>query len=370
MAEHAGRACLACGTTIMGPWCHACGQKDDDCRRSVVRLVAESVTDIAALDGRFVRTCRNVVTKPGSHVRDYAHGRRSPFTPPVRLFLLVSLLFFTTLQLTDKHLVVVDVELRDREEIAAEAADFVRGLEDGLSGDGEISEEQEAALEALESFTGAGAANAETMADEVVSDGDPLIQVEADEDSPWVPIPHVMFLHKAPERDYTPEEREYIRQMVTFDSFELNGRQVDSEIMSERILSVLRNPAAFSNALNEWIPRLMLIFVPLMAMLGAVVVRGRDALIYDHLLLSLQTHAIGFLVITLNVWVGGFLPGQAGGLLFFVGVPLYYLLAIRGAFKRSWRKSVFATLFVFSIYSLLFWIGLFVAAAFSFIEII
>jgi hypothetical protein len=353
----------------MGPWCHACGQKDDDCRRSVFRLMAESLTDIAALDGRFARTCRNVMTRPGSHVRDYAHGRRSPFTPPVRLFLLVSLLFFTTLQLTNKHLIVVDVELRDREEVAAEAAGFVRGVGDGLSADGEMSAEQQAALDALESLGGAGAANAQSVGEEEVSDSDALIEIEADEDSPWVPIPHVMFLHQAPDRDYTPEERDYIRQMITFERFELNGREIDSELMSERILSILRNPAAFSNALNEWIPRLMLIFVPLMALLGAVVIRGRDALIYDHLLLSLQTHAIGFLVITINVWVGGFMPGEVGGLLFFAGVPLYYLLAIKGAFGRSWRKSVFATLTVFAIYSLLFWIGLFVAAAYSFLEI-
>nr|WP_305889123.1 DUF3667 domain-containing protein [Parvularcula maris] len=341
--------------------------------------MAESVTDIAALDGRFVRTCRNVVTKPGSHVRDYAHGRRSPFTPPVRLFLLVSLLFFTTLQLTDKHLVVVDVELRDRGEVQAEAQAFLEGMEEGFTED-----EREAAREAIEQLGEVPPVVAESVrseAEEGESDGETEVNfklseegltadIETDEESGgWVPIPHVMFLHEAPEREYSPEERDYIRQMIDFDSFELNGREVDSELFVERILSILRNPAAFSNALNEWIPRLMLVFVPLMALLGAAVIRGRDALIYDHLLLSLQTHAIGFLVITINVWTGGFMPGSVGGLLFFLGVPIYYLLAIKGAFKRSWRKSVFATLFVFSIYSFLFWLGLFIAAAYSFLEI-
>jgi hypothetical protein len=373
MAEHAGRACLACGTVIMGPWCHACGQKDDDCRRSVFKLMAESVTDIAALDGRFVRTCRNVVTKPGSHVRDYAHGRRSPFTPPVRLFLLVSLLFFTTLQLTDKHLVVIDVELRDRDVFEAEAEAFLEGMQDGYS-----EAERLAAEQALNSLGPKETAEPEASPEDdletevnlkVNAKGVTLEVEEGETEEGWVPIPHIMFLHQAPQRDYSPEERDYLRQMVDFDSFELNGREIDSELFTERVLSILRNPAAFSNALNEWIPRLMLVFVPLMALLGALVVRGRDALIYDHLLLSLQTHAIGFLVITINVWTGGFMPGAVGGMLFFVGVPLYYLLAVKGAFGRSWRKSVFATLFVFSIYSFLFWLGLFIAAAYSFLEI-
>lgn len=378
-AKHAGRSCLACGAVLHGPWCHVCGQKDDDCRRSVLRLVAEGVTDIAALDGRFFRTCRNVVVQPGRHVHDYAHGRRSPFTPPVRLFLLVSLLFFTTLQLTNRHLLVLDVELRERGEVAQEV---VAEVEARLGGDGALSSEEQDILDRVREAAGNGAGETEMLADAEAEETDGpsnavtidsedgvSLEVEVENGGRWVPIPHVMFLAPAPEREYSPEERAYIREMIGSESFEINGKTVDSEILSERILSILRNPAAFSNALNEWIPRLMLVFVPLMALLGTTVIRGRDALIYDHLLLSLQTHAIGFVVITVSIWCAGFMPGGAAGILFFAGVPIYYMLAAKGAFGRSWRKTVFATLFVFAIYSLLFWTGLVIAATQSFMEI-
>ncbi|MEM7742003.1 MAG: hypothetical protein AAF225_14525, partial [Pseudomonadota bacterium] len=62
MANHAAIAvsvsptCLACGASLVGAYCHVCGQKNDDCRRSIVRLATETLSDTAAFDGRFART--------------------------------------------------------------------------------------------------------------------------------------------------------------------------------------------------------------------------------------------------------------------------------------------------------------------------
>jgi hypothetical protein len=110
--------------------------------------------------------------------------------------------------------------------------------------------------------------------------------------------------------------------------------------------------------------------VPLLALLGTVVIRGPDALIYDHLLVSIQTHAFAFLVVTVSLWTSRILPPEVAGAAFFAGVPIYYLMALRGAFGRSWRKSIFTTLFVFGIYSVLFWSGLLFAAVESLWELI
>ena len=333
MTRDSSMGCLACGTRIVGPYCYYCGQKNDDCRRSIVALAAETVTDAAALDGRFVRTARQTLTRPGTHVRQYADGRRSPFTPPVRYFLLVTFLFFTTLWLTDRHLVVLQAILTD--------------MDDPV----ELSER----LEELPDIDAVAAA---------------FDEMEARGVEPRLTF-HGGFLMNAKDVSYTEEQIAWVEESLKIDSeIIVNGRRLTGDRLTSAVINTAQNPSAFNNALNGWIPRLMILFIPFMALLATVFIRGRDALVYDHLLLAIQTHAFAFLVLTLSLWTSRFLPPEAGPTAFFLGVPLYYLMGLRGAFRRSWRKSIAATLFVTLIYSIVFTAALALAGVASFVEIV
>jgi hypothetical protein len=94
----------------------------------------------------------------------------------------------------------------------------------------------------------------------------------------------------------------------------------------------------------------MIIMIPLMALLGALFIRGRNAMIYDHLLLALNVHAVAFLILTVGLLTAQLVTMSWLAWGFFGGVPLYYLLAAKGAFRRGWIKTVLATLFVFFFY--------------------
>ncbi|MEM0930177.1 MAG: DUF3667 domain-containing protein [Pseudomonadota bacterium] len=332
MMRDSSMACLACGTRVIGPYCYYCGQKNDDCRRSIFRLAAETLTDTAALDGRFARTARQTLTRPGSHVRQYADGRRSPFTPPIRYFLVVSFLFFTTLWLTDRHLLVIQPIVLD-----------------------EAIEEQPIEIDpALSDIDAAAAVLSELEA----ADGVPKLDFYGG------------FLMEAKDMSYTEEQIAWFEQRLSDSVFEFNGTTLSGPRFTNAVLGTAQNPAAFNNALNGWIPRLMILFIPFMALLGTIFIRGRDALIYDHLLLSIQTHAFGFVVMTLSLWTSRFLPPEVGPTAFFLGVPFYYLMGLRGAFKRSWRKSIVATVFVTVVYGITYTIALLVAGVASFVEIV
>ena len=50
---------------------------------------------------------------PGAVPLAYSHGKRSRFTPPVRLFLVVSFLFFLTLSVTQTLFAAIEVRPRD-----------------------------------------------------------------------------------------------------------------------------------------------------------------------------------------------------------------------------------------------------------------
>ena len=93
--ERIAEACTNCGATLVGSFCHACGQKrfvESDRRLGhLARLFAGSLTD---LDGRIWRTIRALLFQPGLLAREYFEGRRAHWLSPVSVFLAVSVVYF------------------------------------------------------------------------------------------------------------------------------------------------------------------------------------------------------------------------------------------------------------------------------------
>ena len=141
VAAGAALACLSCGAKIVGAWCANCGQKNDDMRRSVFVLFKDFIKDTFSFDSRMWRTLGLMAAAPGRVPTDYSHGKRSRYTPPVRLFLVVSFLFFLILGLTQTLFVAFDVKAKTPAEIAAEK----QRTEEALA---ELPPEARAAVEA------------------------------------------------------------------------------------------------------------------------------------------------------------------------------------------------------------------------------
>jgi hypothetical protein len=89
-----GSPCANCGTTLEGPYCHHCGQLAEDFHRSIGHLVEETFENLLHLDGRLWSTLPRLAYKPAKLTRDYLDGHRAGQIPPMRLFLVVVLLFF------------------------------------------------------------------------------------------------------------------------------------------------------------------------------------------------------------------------------------------------------------------------------------
>ncbi|MBA3810253.1 MAG: DUF3667 domain-containing protein [Caulobacteraceae bacterium] len=90
----AGEPCANCGTPLAGAYCHACGQLAEDFERSIGALLAEAFENLFHADGRLFRTLPRLVLDPAGLTRDYLAGHRASQMPPLRLFLVVVLLFF------------------------------------------------------------------------------------------------------------------------------------------------------------------------------------------------------------------------------------------------------------------------------------
>jgi hypothetical protein len=87
-----GTPCRNCETTLLGPWCFACGQAAHDTHRSAWHLAAETFENFFHADGRLWRTLARLIYNPARLTQDYLAGKRAPQIPPLRLFLVVLLI--------------------------------------------------------------------------------------------------------------------------------------------------------------------------------------------------------------------------------------------------------------------------------------
>jgi len=87
--------CANCETATRGAYCSGCGQKRARPGDLGVAHAWEHLVDeLLDVDGRIFRTLRVLFTQPGQLTVDYLAGRRLRYVHPLRLFLVVSGLFF------------------------------------------------------------------------------------------------------------------------------------------------------------------------------------------------------------------------------------------------------------------------------------
>ena len=97
--------CFSCGESMNGVYCYACGNKNDNYRRSIWSLVAELFSSLTAFEGRIWRSLRSLILKPGQMAREFSDGKRQKWTSPIRLYLMTSLLLFGYVALSGTQLV-------------------------------------------------------------------------------------------------------------------------------------------------------------------------------------------------------------------------------------------------------------------------
>lgn len=86
--------CLNCNAVLQGRYCSSCGQKHDPHAQTIGHFVAETVETLSHADSRLWLTLRVLLSSPGTLTADFFAGRRERYLPAIRLYLIISLLFF------------------------------------------------------------------------------------------------------------------------------------------------------------------------------------------------------------------------------------------------------------------------------------
>jgi len=116
-AASARAACVSCGGSLVGQFCHGCGQRVQAGRLTVRGIVSHLVTDALDLNRGLLFTATALFRRPGEAVREYLAGATVRYTNPVKyLLVLVALtvLMFMRLDVVEMQVGMVSGEVAQK----------------------------------------------------------------------------------------------------------------------------------------------------------------------------------------------------------------------------------------------------------------
>lgn len=305
-ADLTGQPCRNCGEVVGEKFCTRCGQLAASFHRPFLSLAIDSISDSFAFDSRIARTMPLLMFRPGRLTQRYNEGKRARYVPPFRLFLLTSLIFYFAV-----------FALLDRQDWANQPF-LVSDEQAQPLTDEELAEVQQ------------NLRNAGIVVDDATIEN--LARRRSD----------------AVDLETTPDSIEPETGTATD---EAASEAVDTpNVLEERAAKIADNPRLLLMELQTWAPRLSLLLVPLtMLALALMYFWVRRLYIYNHAIHALHLHAWMYLVGTLTILLSMVMGGAAAAI-FFIILPFYVTLSLRGAYGTGYFLS-----FVRAFMLLTFW---------------
>ncbi len=380
--QEAGLGCSNCGAELTGPFCHICGQRDDDFKRPFWSLLREILDNVFSSDSRLFKTLFLLVLVPGGLTRAFTMGRRAQFVPPLRLYITVSIMFFVILAIADVLILDINVTPRPNTEEAVEARkeavkDVQSALRDmGISDEEEEPEEAPAAPPTAEdAVEGADQEQPNALADEqgalvreklkeaLAKEGDKippearkkLEEMANDPEALTVKPPST----DGPDVDFDLPYDVEVDMFVPNDDEDREGfkqedinRVLDDPSVPDFIKDVtkgfaraLQQPEAFNRLFNEWLPRALFVLLPVFALILRAFHWGKERYYLHQLVFSLHFHSFLFLLLTALIIIVPLYGSDLGAGLFWWGTSLYLIIALKvgqgQGFLRAFVKAGF-----------------------------
>ena len=96
--------CLNCQTELHGNYCHVCGQKATNAKPTIKEFILEYLNIAFVWDTHFLKTIRQVVSRPGHVTKEYISGKFVSYTHPLKLNMFLLFVFITLFLIFHKDL--------------------------------------------------------------------------------------------------------------------------------------------------------------------------------------------------------------------------------------------------------------------------
>ena len=373
-------ACFSCGEQMTGVHCAACGQKNDDYRRSIFRLIFELIGSFTAIESRIWRTWGALIFKPGKVAREFADGARVKWSTPIRVFLAVSIILFGFLSLTKTQLISVDMNVTPKAGMTKPHAELtnkdlkINTAVRFFQSQSQIDEQNKTRnFDLIEQWMSGGTGFYLTDTGggfDINTDGDSADEASTDEASTGEesaaaqPAPKIIAeekaraelrarldaLNNALSENMTEENRAEMQALT-----DQLGARIESGQklnLNAAFVDVVRNPSVVNGLIYKWLPRIMFLMMPITMFIGVLFIRGRkNALLYDHLVHAAYIHAVAFFLVFLGIILMKVFPGDLVARALFVAMLIYLPLSLKRMFGRGWFKTIWASYGVGVIYA-------------------
>jgi len=350
--------CENCGTELRGHYCSNCGQAAVNYHRSFRHVIVDVLDSFLNWDSKFVRTIGLLLWRPGWLTNQFVDGRRVRFLHPLRLYLLVSIVFFLCAKLipmSDGNTTKVEdmpPEARARYE---EKMAKVRALQK----DGSV-------LTFTSDDKDSNVPPAPATPAELPAPVDP--QQPAVPEAPAPPAPAANETG-VPEATATPSEAEELideikHEVATGKKKKKNGPHVQfgnnkdgpktpfeawmEQRIKDRIGEGGTKALLFVETLKSNLSTMMLFCVPLFAFILKILYIRQKRFYIEHLVYALNIHAFFYiavmLVVLISIGLNSWIPGTPQVLLTILLCLLVFVqvfLSIRRVYRQTWFMTMF-----------------------------
>jgi hypothetical protein len=314
--------CENCGANMSGAFCAQCGQHAVDYRRSFGRVFADVLDSFLNWDSKFTMSLWLLMSRPWKLTIDFLSGKRVRHMHPLRLYLLLSIVFFFAVNYWAKSIHTDPSKLspEDRAEVAAEL------------------DKEDIPPELKARIRGAIDAKSPTQPEGQSASPSPAATITPQPNVSASPSP-LASASKA--GDFGP--------LVQLDKppstgFERWLEQKAKEKMGEHGSKM----ALFIATLFRNLPYMMLCCIPLFALVLKVLYLRKRVFYIDHLIYALHIHSFAYLaiifIVLITIGLNRTIPGTFANWIIavlWIAFATQIFLSIRRVYRQGWFFTIF-----------------------------
>ena len=290
--------CHNCGHTLgqVYNYCPNCGQENSDSNISFGKLLKEFIHNYFSLDSKFRNSLKPFLVSPGFITKEFISGKRVSYANPVRLYLVMSLLYFFMLSIVNSYF------SSDKEETISV---INRSSKDSVL---------------VESVTG-------IPSDRVDEEDDDGVFGKLD----WNLMDSLKW-------DKSVSNRSLL------DTMNLDLPFIDRRIALQTIKLYRTNTAQFKDHILRNLPIMMVFIVPLFGVILKWFFRQKKGFYIQHLIHSLHLHSFSYLTYSVAIILILVIPEAtvvvALGVIAFLWVSIYFFKSMRAIYKKSFLGTL------------------------------
>lgn len=309
-SEFSNKNCLNCNSELPenAKFCANCGQKADTPIIRFKDFIKDAFEDYFSIDSKIFRSLIPLLFKPGFLTIEYIKGKRNSYIPPFRMFLIISVIYFLFLSISEEKddfiKITDDTETKDEITLNADSSE-IRNKKQDIS----------------MSFNGLG-------------DSKMALVLEKIKDST-----EQAYINRYGLKSYT-------------DSVFYNESRFFKFWSRKLFAMYLTDGKNFGELMFSMVQKIVFIMAPIMAFILLLLYRRKKVLYMQHLVFAFHFHAFVFLLFLIDELVSYIGVDWLSGISFLI-LLIYLIIALKKVYAQSFGKSFLKFVLLFAGYIIL-----------------